>query len=652
MFSVRRCELLICLAALAISVVPPRSAPAQNTTAQQPVARLSHLSGSVQIQQEDMTEPPFDAALNMSIVQGERILTSENGEAEVEFADGSVLRITPNSAASVDRLTESAGATEMQLGNGLFYLELRSSDRASYVVYAVDETLAPEENASFRVRVNNGQVETGVLRGSISVTRQSSYTADLKSGESMRSDPKNDRRYLLSDTIPEESWDSWNERLSQEALDEEAARTPVRDSYATDQGYGWADLDASGSWYDVPGEGQIWQPSGLDTSFDPYGYGNWVYGSGGYSWASAYSWGWLPYRCGSWGYYNSFGWGWIPTSGCRNFGYGGGGGNGFFPVRHPPGGWSPPHRPIDRQPDGVRIRRHPTLPIRLLPTDQVAGRSQQTLAGGTVRVGNVIATPIRRVGHVETPHGQSAVGSALLRDFPVRSGTREPNLGRVVDLPAVIPGRPAEWRGVTPASGPATGRVQSAVVQGAGRPAEGFTGNGPSGNPAITSGTSAGSRVGASGASSGRGLKPTTPPLNANGSPPLNADGPPPLDANGPPPLNADGSPALDATGSPALDANGFVVRNRLPGRTNRVGVTPTTTLTGGSTGQAGGVPSTGRPSAIMPVIPRAIAPAPTPLPRIAPVSPVLRSTPAPAPVIHTVPTAPAPAPVVPARPR
>ena len=71
-----------------------------------------------------------------------------------------------------------------------------------------------------------------------------------------------------------------------------------------------ADLDANGSWYNVPGQGQVWQPTiAEDTDFDPYGYGSWVaYPSVGYVWASGYPWGWTPFHCGHWSYWNGFGW--------------------------------------------------------------------------------------------------------------------------------------------------------------------------------------------------------------------------------------------------------------------------------------------------------------------------------------------------------
>jgi len=617
--------------------------------AQSPVARLSHLAGGVQVQQENATEAPVDAALNMPVVQGERILTAENGEAEVEFPDGSVLRMTSNSTATIGRLSAASGVTEVQLGDGLFYLELRSADGGGYTVYAGDETLAPQQNSSLRVRVTNGQVEAAVLSGVVGITRQNAYTADLQAGESLRTDPRNPRRYLLSDTIPSESWDSWNERLAQSAQDEAAARTPVRDGYAGDQGYGWSDLDANGNWYDVPGEGQVWQPTGVDAGFDPYGYGNWVYGPGGYAWASGYSWGWLPYRCGSWGYYNSFGWGWVPASGCGNFGYGGGGG-GYVPVRHPPGGWHPPHRPVVEDPAGLRIHRHPTLPVRL--RDDVAapgatGGGKSLTSTAPVKIAGVMASPIRRVGQSYTPQGGTAVGSSLLRDFPIHAGTHEPALGRRTDGAAVIPGRPAEWRGVAPTApvagnglaGRSPGRRQGvpagAVIYG-GVIYGGVVGYAP-GDPSL--------------AAPGYQRLPrsTDPPINANGPPPIGANGPPPVNANGPAPVNANGPAPVSATGAPsAIDRSGFRGGQSLgyPGVPN-VGRVPER---GPERGIAPRVPSAIAPAQasplytpvaptapVAPMAPRPVAPAPTPV-----AAPRMMAPPPSAPVMHSAPAAPA----------
>ncbi len=477
---------------------------AEKLAAQLPVARLSRLAGSATVQAEDGTNASIDAALNMPLPAGERLSTSDNGEAEVEFTDGSVLRMTPRSDAGIERLDPESHANSLQVGNGLFYLELRSSDRSSYVVTAAELQIAPEANASFRLRVQDGQVEAAVLTGSISVTRSNAYTVVLQAGESLRTDPKNGRRYLLLDTVKPETWDSWNERQAQAAEDEQAARTTVRDSYAGDQAYGWADLDANGNWYSVPGVGEIWQPTLADASFDPYGSGAWVYGPGGYAWASGYGWGWLPYRCGAWSFYQGFGWGWSPASGCLSFGFGGGyGGGGGYRVHFPRSGWHPPQRPVSVGDVGGRGRRHPTIPVvgtTLNVGGIILGNHGRT--GEPVRVAGVLATPVKRVGLVSTQQGGardaartgSAVGSSLLRDFPVRPGTHEPVVG--VRSEGLVAG-PGQIRTISPAA--------SAVRR----------------------------SVGASNARTVRGPLPTDPPLGAIGAPPLGATGAPPFGGTG-----------------------------------------------------------------------------------------------------------------------
>lgn len=495
--------------------------------AQMRVARLSHVAGQVTVSAEDGTQVPTDAVLNMPLIAGTRLFTGDAGEAEVEFADGSVLRLTPGSAAAIARM-DAAGA-ELELGNGLFYLELRASDRSAYGVLAGDVSIAPEENAGFRVRVQDGQVETAVLAGTVSVTRMNAYTAQVDAGESLRTDPKNGRRYLLAQSVGPESWDSWNERLAQTAQDEQASRTTARDSYAGDQGYGWSDLDAQGQWYDVAGEGTVWQPTLADAGFDPYGNGSWVSGPGGYTWASGYGWGWLPYRCGAWSFYAGFGWGWLPSTSCLNFGFGsgvdGGFGGGGVRVGHPPTGWRPPLRPLPG-----RERRPPPSPIltRLQPP--------LPRSADPVRIGGVVVTPLPRVGHGQTPQGGSAVGSSLLRDFPVRAGTHQPVLGLVSQLPIVLPGRQPAW-----------------VRQGSAFASQ------PVGGGSLTGSASAfGQR---------RLPRPSDPPLGATGAPPLGANGPVPVGANGTTvfsggtrlPLNANGASPVGANGATPIGANGAV---------------------------------------------------------------------------------------------
>src|SRR5216684_8112972 len=61
------------------------------------IVRLSDVQGSVQIDKN--TGTGFENAfLNLPITQGTQIRTRDTGRAEIEFEDGSTLRLTPNTS--------------------------------------------------------------------------------------------------------------------------------------------------------------------------------------------------------------------------------------------------------------------------------------------------------------------------------------------------------------------------------------------------------------------------------------------------------------------------------------------------------------------------------------------------------------------------
>jgi hypothetical protein len=409
-------------------------------------ARLTYMAGAVQVQRSDNTGEDTPV-LNMPLNEGTRLITGDYGQAEVEFEDGSVVRVTPRSTITLDSLGLEGGTarTEMTLLGGLAYFELRKASGYIYKLHAGGVTLTPVENATVRVRLDNAPAEFAVLSGAVRLERAEGFRAEVRAGESLHADAKDEDRYFLNSQVTQESWDSWNESRDQLAADEADKRTAARDGYAGGQGYGWSDLDANGTWYEIQGQGLVWQPNVADESFDPYGYGNWVWSSAGYVWASGYGWGWTPFRCGHWMYFPGFGWAWQANNFCGRWGLGGGGGGIQIRGRTPPQ-YKPVPMPI-RGPGKV----HPIVPVH-----GVNGPRPPVLPGGVRRIGGVPITPLPRVG-AGFGRGGSAVGQALNRDFPVDAKTHRPVLGVGVtdgNSPgAVLANRPVvntEWKSVTP----------------------------------------------------------------------------------------------------------------------------------------------------------------------------------------------------------
>ena len=437
-------------------------------------ARLSYLSGVVTAERSDNTGRGA-AVLNMPLPEGTRILTAGDGQAEIEFEDGSVVRETPNSALTLTTLgLDSSGnyLTRVDVLHGLVYAELRAAARYQYLVAAGGDAISPKTNAAVRIQFDQPPGVISVMSGSVQVANGiegdgvsaggtgSGFQTELKPGESLRDDPDLPGRYRLDATIGKESWDSWNEDRDQAAANEATARTAARDGFAGDQGYGWSDLDANGSWYDVPDQGQVWQPSvaASSSAFDPYGYGNWVwYPTSGYVWSSGYSWGWTPFQCGSWNYFNSFGWGWSPGATCGIGGWRLGGGRFAVNIAQGPVNYRPPKPPV---PGPVKV--HPVVPVNLgglhdgsispgsihdgslsgtlrdgLIADQSAygGLAGSGFVGsvrsvsGTRTIGGKTIYALRPVGNGDAVGGGAVIGSALRRDFSVEQASRKPILG-------------------------------------------------------------------------------------------------------------------------------------------------------------------------------------------------------------------------------
>jgi hypothetical protein len=337
----------IALMVLTIGLATPQARAQANASN---VARISFVQGSVELMAGQGTDYQ-QAVMNMPVLDGSSLRTGGDGQAEVEFGDGSVARLTPNSALQFDHLGEDQ--VHMQQLGGLSYYEFNVGDgHPPFVVQFGNVSFQPSSSSIIRLGLDTGW-EIAVISGDVQVQGDAIPGVDVAENQTMRgnADP-NGAPYVVAQGINGDSWDNWNQDRDQEIAQEASQQTPVRDEAANSQSENWNDLDADGNWYPVEGQGNVWVPAGVGQGWDPYGAGYWAYyPTFGYTWVSSYPWGWLPYHCGNWNYY-SFGWGWAP----------GGCGTVWSPVivvRNYPPGWRMPVRPVVyagglRPPQGIR----------------------------------------------------------------------------------------------------------------------------------------------------------------------------------------------------------------------------------------------------------------------------------------------------------
>jgi FecR protein len=298
------------------------------------IVRLSYIEGVVQIS-HGAGQTYEKAIVNLPIAEGTKLKTLD-GRAEVEFEDGSTLRIVPDSVVEFPQLSlrdSGAKVSVVEVTKGTAYVNLVGTKDDEFSVRFGDEKIMVAHAARFRiarddrdssVAVFKGLIQVGSPSGAIEVKKNQTVSFDLDSNQ-----------YKLAKTIHETPWDSWDDQQNEYHTRYAAKSNNNYSPYA----YGTSDLAYYGNFSSVPGYGMMWQPYLAGMGWDPFMDGAWAFNSGfGFGWVSAYPWGWTPYHYGSWAFVPGYGWGWQP----------GGAWNNWYAqprVLNAPNGFTAPHAP-------------------------------------------------------------------------------------------------------------------------------------------------------------------------------------------------------------------------------------------------------------------------------------------------------------------
>ena len=273
------------------------------------IVRLSYVDGQVRI---DTGHGYESATMNVPVVERTWLQTRSDGWAEVQFEDGSVARLAPDTVIAftrLGRLSSGATVTTVDLDQGEAEFKIANRDGGEFEVTVKNKTISLDHAASFRVTsTNQDPLEVAVWKGKVNVhDSESGGDVAVNKNETFALDPANPAQYALDKGADTDQLDQWS-RDRDDALN---AYASGGQNYPYQ--YGADDLNQYGQYFDDPGYGTLWQPNGVNIGWDPFGNGYWSYSPGfGYTWVSAYPWGWLPYRYGHWVYVNNRGWCWAP----------------------------------------------------------------------------------------------------------------------------------------------------------------------------------------------------------------------------------------------------------------------------------------------------------------------------------------------------
>ena len=269
------------------------------------MARFAYVHGNV-TWRPDSTASWSKATNNLPLRQGAEIWVTEGGRADLQFDDGSALRLGNGALAVLKVLysDDKGEFTEIALNDGLATLHSRHAD----AVYQVDTPIASVKfsgESQVRFGVDGGS-EIAVQSGSAAVEGSAGKTT-VEAGHYLylrdANSPYTARRIPGAD-----SWDKWNSDRNR-LID---GKSETYKHVPSNIGLVAEDLDSSGSWHDDSKYGWVWAPHVTERDWRPYYYGHWTWVDPfGWTWVSDESWGWAPYHYGTW-IELSYGWSWCP----------------------------------------------------------------------------------------------------------------------------------------------------------------------------------------------------------------------------------------------------------------------------------------------------------------------------------------------------
>jgi hypothetical protein len=271
------------------------------------IVRLSDVQGRVQIDKNSGLG--FENAfVNLPITQGIQLRTGENGRAEVEFEDGSTLRVTPNTTVEFSTLALSAAGkrvSTVDLVEGRAYVNWLGKSGDEFTLNVSHEKVNLGPAAHFRVASSSSSAEVASFKNELEVAAPSG-AVKVGKNKMVIFDVNDNDKSTLAKSFEADPFDEWDKQ-SIEYHDQYSKNN------STPYGYGASDLSYYGGYSNVPGFGTMWQPYFAGAGWNPFMDGAWSWYPGmGFMWASAYPWGWMPYYYGNWAYAPGYGWGWQP----------------------------------------------------------------------------------------------------------------------------------------------------------------------------------------------------------------------------------------------------------------------------------------------------------------------------------------------------
>jgi hypothetical protein len=269
--------------------------------------RIGLVRGQVFVQATDEGEWT-EAVVNFPIADGDRILTEQDGRTELQFRDGTYVRVGEESQLDIVALGFDQGKAFFHFNQmeGKIYVNYRpiSGEASSLYVDLPYGVLSSYVPSRFKVDLTSSEARISVMEGSAEFKRDG-RPIPIAQGKTLIA--REGGYAEVAQLYGRDEWDRWNEARDDEPLQ----RTYAQKYLPPDlEPYGY-EMERNGRWVYTPEYQYVWVPT-VAVGWTPFQYGYWAWRRGVYCWVPREPWGWVPFHYGRWVHTHNHGWAWVP----------------------------------------------------------------------------------------------------------------------------------------------------------------------------------------------------------------------------------------------------------------------------------------------------------------------------------------------------
>lgn len=214
---------------LTLGLALPVSSPAQEPGSHARIVRISYVQGTVQFNDQP-------AIMNTPVTQEGRLVTGSDGLAEVEFEDGSKIRLaseTELTFAQLARLSTGEAMTRVDLDEGEAEFLIPASSAGGFAVNVRGKNILFTKPGRFRfLSTNSTPLEIAVWKGEAEVhDLESGQQVSVRVRETFTLNPADLGQYDLEKSVLADDLDRWSEQRDDQLSTNYVASNPTYNVY-------------------------------------------------------------------------------------------------------------------------------------------------------------------------------------------------------------------------------------------------------------------------------------------------------------------------------------------------------------------------------------------------------------------------------------